>query len=408
MDDKLNELKEKQQEIGDKISLLHETNKKKDEAAEEIRKLIAECKESINRIKSNSCGETVLPPCSQLEDSEAPSKRCSTKEGSKDSRKCTPKDSCNGTMETKRPCGSKTSNFDRKRCSELLAKKEPCKPPETKKKKKGKDKDRLTCQVDLNSMKVRVRGPPEDLKKLDATQLINLLESHQCQELIINTGEEIIRDPGEIRLFYCLHPGNIVMIAGIIMIAFLINANLCGQTRSCKMKFLLNVLYLSSFALHYGMVLWMSFVRGYALQFGLNDDNFHLVDNLILPKYFSVCVLLSALSLYSFLATHCVAPCTSWPLEVVAQMIVIVATFFMELFTICYVVPGLIKLRDATDDYTMGDDEPDCSVPDSYRKNLTKLGKINWTLCLINFLTLVFLGANMYYLTSKLNIGDSK
>lgn len=90
------------------------------------------------------------------------------------------------------------------------------------------------------------------------------------------------------------------------------------------------------------------------------------------------------------------------------QMIVIVATFFMELFTICYVVPGLIKLRDATDDYTMGDDEPDCSVPDSYRKNLTKLGKINWTLCLINFLTLVFLGANMYYLTSKLNIGDSK
>lgn len=88
------------------------------------------------------------------------------------------------------------------------------------------------------------------------------------------------QDPGEIRLFYCLHPGNIVMIAGIIMIAFLINANLCGQTRSCKMKFLLNVLYLSSFALHYGMVLWMSFVRG--------KPDAHLVSTLLLFQLFNM------------------------------------------------------------------------------------------------------------------------
>ena len=42
-------------------------------------------------------------------------------------------------------------------------------------------------------MKVRLRGPPEDLKKLDATQLINLLEKFQCTELIVNTGDETVK-----------------------------------------------------------------------------------------------------------------------------------------------------------------------------------------------------------------------
>lgn len=88
-------------------------------------------------------------------------------------------------------------------------------------------------------------------------------------------------------------------------------------------------------------------------------------------------------------------------------MIVVVVTFFLELITICYIVPALIKLRDATDDYMLDDEEPECSVPDSYQKNLIKLGKLNWTICLTNFLTLVFLGANVYYITSKLNIGNN-
>lgn len=52
------------------------------------------------------------------------------------------------------------------------------------------------------------------------------------------------------------------MIAGIVMIAFLLNANLCNGERTSKTKFLLNIVYLSSFSLHYGMVLWMSFIRG--------------------------------------------------------------------------------------------------------------------------------------------------
>lgn len=50
--------------------------------------------------------------------------------------------------------------------------------------------ERVTCKVDLNRMKVRIRGPSEDLKQLDAAQLINLLDKFQCQELVINTGDD--------------------------------------------------------------------------------------------------------------------------------------------------------------------------------------------------------------------------
>lgn len=88
-------------------------------------------------------------------------------------------------------------------------------------------------------------------------------------------------------------------------------------------------------------------------------------------------------------------------------MLVVVITFFMELLTICYIVPGLIKLRDATDDVIVDEEEQDCSIPQSYGKNCVKLKKISWALCLINVLTLIFLGFNLYYITSKLDVGTT-
>ena len=84
----------------------------------------------------------------------------------------------------------------------------------------------------------------------------------------------------------------------------------------------------------------------------------------------------------------------------------IVLTFFIELVTLCYIVPALIKLREATDAYIIDEDEPDCAVPDSYEKNLIKLCKLSRSICLVNLFTLIFLGANVYYLTSRLNVGN--
>lgn len=36
-------------------------------------------------------------------------------------------------------------------------------------------------------MKIRVKGPPEDLRQLNAAQLISMLDKFGCQELIIDT-----------------------------------------------------------------------------------------------------------------------------------------------------------------------------------------------------------------------------
>lgn len=61
---------------------------------------------------------------------------------------------------------------------------------------------------------------------------------------------------------YFMHPGHLVMLAGVILIATLVNANLCNPRRGPKVKFLLNIAYLGTFAFHYGMILWMSIIRG--------------------------------------------------------------------------------------------------------------------------------------------------
>lgn len=128
MDDKLIELKEKQQNIGDKISLLQETNKRKDEEAAEIRKLIAECRENLNRIKglSPDC-EPQLLPCSNLKDTNADEEK-------------NRKTRCSDSEEPKQPCSSQSN---KRKCTELSAPKTECGPTKNSKicnskQKKGK------------------------------------------------------------------------------------------------------------------------------------------------------------------------------------------------------------------------------------------------------------------------------
>lgn len=52
MADKIIALKEKQQELGEKLNRLQETNKQKDQEAAEIKELLASCKDNLDRIKS--------------------------------------------------------------------------------------------------------------------------------------------------------------------------------------------------------------------------------------------------------------------------------------------------------------------------------------------------------------------
>lgn len=126
MDDKITELKDKQQIIGDKITQLQQTNKKKDEEAAEIRRLIAECRQNLNRIKNvapDADTAFVLPPCTELDNFDP------------ELRRALP------VSQTPPKTEDKNEKPERNRCAELLAKKE-CKsfPSPCKKSKNGKDK----------------------------------------------------------------------------------------------------------------------------------------------------------------------------------------------------------------------------------------------------------------------------
>lgn len=144
MNDKLNELKAKQEEISNKITSLQVTNKKKDEETVEIRKLIAECRENLNRIKGLGPGsEVLLEPCSEMEGLNIDPKEGDDKKNEAGIHTSEPINKRPNPVNDVKPLNDvNTVNpvlvpIDKKRCADLLGKKE-CKAPDTKKKGKCK------------------------------------------------------------------------------------------------------------------------------------------------------------------------------------------------------------------------------------------------------------------------------
>ncbi|KAL0278169.1 UNVERIFIED_CONTAM: hypothetical protein PYX00_000068 [Menopon gallinae] len=369
MDNKLSKLKENQQLIGSKINMLRETNKKKDEEAEKIRELIAECRENLNRMKNDAmndkskgkgasganrheispcldrdgtshggqkspCGNRgVEDICSKLRQQYSEDRRrhqsVAGSSGGRDDDPCS-KYKTNSTLNQRKtssgdndpcskyrqgspcskyqsgemdgPCKSVTDKISTqmsalanaqeisRQCIEQMGEKmekemrmrittvsscqdgsgrSPCDEISESLQK------RVSCKVDLSKMKVNIKGAPEDLKKLDAVQLVNLLDKYHCQELVIKTGSKTAKAPGkEIPIFYILHPGNVVLILGILLVAFLINSNLCDPCRGHNGKLFISMLYVSSLAFHCGTILWMSFIREIRRSFLSHHQSF--------------------------------------------------------------------------------------------------------------------------------------
>lgn len=82
-----------------------------------------------------------------------------------------------------------------------------------------------------------------------------------------------------------------------------------------------------------------------------------------------------------------------------------IVTFFLELATISYVVPALVKLREVTDEYLATISENEEHSSEGFERNMEKIKVLNWTLSFVNFLTSMLMGANLYYIATKLNIG---
>uniref|UniRef100_A0A182VVI4 TMEM205-like domain-containing protein n=1 Tax=Anopheles minimus TaxID=112268 RepID=A0A182VVI4_9DIPT len=121
-----------------------------------------------------------------------------------------------------------------------------------------------------------------------------------------------------------------------------------GDTRGSPLT---QIAYLSSFTIHFGAQIWMTFVSGLALYFSLPRHTFGLIQEVLFPKYFTLGTGLSTISLISFvqlrrstrpeLADRNLA---HWDPVDLLQIVALALTAFLELFVRLYLAPPMLRL----------------------------------------------------------------
>ncbi|XP_053668862.1 transmembrane protein 205 [Anopheles marshallii] len=114
---------------------------------------------------------------------------------------------------------------------------------------------------------------------------------------------------------------------------------------------LTQIAYLSSFTIHFGAQIWMTFVSGLALYFSLPRHTFGLIQEVLFPKYFTLGTGLSTISLVSFvelrrstrpeLADRNLA---HWDPVDLLQIAALAVTASLELFVRLYLAPPMLRL----------------------------------------------------------------
>uniref|UniRef100_A0A182R224 TMEM205-like domain-containing protein n=1 Tax=Anopheles funestus TaxID=62324 RepID=A0A182R224_ANOFN len=114
---------------------------------------------------------------------------------------------------------------------------------------------------------------------------------------------------------------------------------------------LTQIAYLSSFTIHFGAQIWMTFVSGLALYFSLPRHTFGLIQEVLFPKYFTLGTGLSTISLISFvelrrstrpeLADRNLA---HWDPVDLLQIAALALTASLELFVRLYLAPPMLRL----------------------------------------------------------------
>jgi hypothetical protein len=99
------------------------------------------------------------------------------------------------------------------------------------------------------------------------------------------------------------------------------------------------LLYLGSFATHFGAQIWMTFVSGLALYFALPRHTFGMCQEVLFPAYFTMNTVLSSLTLYGFVNMN-----KRHSNSVTVQIIALCICLLLELIVRLYFTPPLLKL----------------------------------------------------------------
>ncbi|KAG5893639.1 hypothetical protein JTB14_015077 [Gonioctena quinquepunctata] len=138
-------------------------------------------------------------------------------------------------------------------------------------------------------------------------------------------------------LTYTTQPAHFITAVSVIWIAYL----MLPARSQTPISPLWNLVYLGSFAVHFGAQFWMTFVSGLALYFTLPRHTFGHVQQVLFPKYFLMNAVLSLISLVIFLRTN---NHNLLETEYIIQTVALSTCFLVELVVRLYLTPPLLRL----------------------------------------------------------------
>ncbi|XP_051169186.1 transmembrane protein 205 [Leptopilina boulardi] len=132
---------------------------------------------------------------------------------------------------------------------------------------------------------------------------------------------------------------HLIMILSVLCVlsAFFPKNRRTGQQHST----LLSLIYLSSFIVHLGAQVWMTFVSGLSLYFALPRHTFSEIQRVLFPRYFTINACMSFITVLIFVNHH---PVHSWDSELKLQIFAMTSAFFLELMIRLYMTPILLRL----------------------------------------------------------------
>ncbi|XP_043468138.1 transmembrane protein 205 [Leptopilina heterotoma] len=134
---------------------------------------------------------------------------------------------------------------------------------------------------------------------------------------------------------------HLITILSVLSVASAVFPKNGRTTAGQQQSTLLSFLYLSSFIVHLGSQIWMTFVSGLSLYFALPRHTFSEIQRVLFPRYFTINACMSFITLLIFVSRH---PAHSWDFELKVQVFGMVSAFFLELMIRLYMTPILLRL----------------------------------------------------------------
>jgi len=140
-------------------------------------------------------------------------------------------------------------------------------------------------------------------------------------------------------LFQLPQPAHLIVLMTVLYLGFVLFPK-DHPTKTYEPGTFSNLVYIGSFATHFGAQMWMTFVSGIVLFFTIPRNHFSQVQRILFPKYFLMNTILGLLTLTTFVQHH---PDT-WSLQQKIQVWALSVCCLIELATRLYIVPPLLQL----------------------------------------------------------------